>query len=164
MEQFALAQIALARELFESGDRTAAILCWHNVASSYGVVNDTAKQNAINRMIMDMFVRPALKSEVTQNPETAFVYQKIFFGLLENDAEFAKDVSATQWEAAVDALEAGTYPDFPGRAVRLARTQTAQGRVADAVNLLMRAVAATFGKEDQRADAQALLDELINPS
>ena len=89
-----------------------------------------------------------------------YVYSKIFFGLLEKDQGFFGNVSLDEWKAAVDALEEHRSPNFPGRALFLARHLFDLGEADEAIKILERASAAEYGKDDQLREVEEFLARL----
>ena len=133
-----------------------AELARHNAASAIGWTSKD-EQNKVNRAVLNHL--QGVPSEF-RDENWRFVNSKVLFGLYENDAEFAATVEIWQLHEGVMDLWKDRYPDFPGRALRLAKKYVEMGDNKPAIVLLKEAISADFGKEDQRKDAQAYLDQL----
>lgn len=143
----------------EQEDLAAMYLAMHNVASASGWLGlaGKKKQNAMNHGIW------CLLNRLTWEEDYVFVSTKAFWGLMENSPNFSKTVSLADWQTQVLALEAGRYPDFPGRALALAEklAQKLDAQSVDtAISLLEKAEACDFGKEDQKKEAADALFQL----
>ncbi len=149
-----------AKDFRNSGDMANAFLhervvdlARHNAASAMGW-SSKKDQNKINNDIFENLQKTPKKE---RDENWRFVHSKVFFGLLENDEGFSKNIDMRSWENAVDNLFQDKYPDFPGRALRLAKEYAKQNKKSLAKKILQKAIAAKFGKEDQRAEARAYL-------
>jgi len=131
----------------------AAFLARHNAASAVGW-SSKKKQNKMNRAVMEGLQKISRKK---RDENWRFVHSKVFFGILENDKKFSGHIKMREWEKAVDGLFLDKSPDFPGRALRLARKFASGSRMPEAEKILKKAVSAQFGKEDQRREAEAYL-------
>lgn len=155
---FEAESMRLAEMAVDCPDTALVLLVHHNVASIMGLAGRKAEQNKLNHMLWSQIEK--LDPEEQVDPDIRFVRSKIFFGLLENDRDFAQSISLDLWATYVADLEADRYPDFPGRALRLAREYMKAGKLQKAIALLVQAVACNFGKEDQIRDALAYRTEL----
>lgn len=174
MLAFIVLMEALAERFRIEGDFLAAYLAFHNAASAHGVLGDKNSQNAGNRVVLEylyFFVegRKLEKKRLTraQKADVAFLMSKLFFGLLENDPSFAASVSLEGWRRRVAELEEYRYPDFPGRALRLAEKILEEDGCTDcldeAVAWLGRGLAACqYGKRDQILDCARRIQALVS--
>jgi len=154
MEEFAGKMAGLARQAEEEGDTPLALLAMHNQASALGLLGHTDEQNLLNRVVFGRIAE--LPGEADQ--ELQFVFDKALFGLIENDPALLGEVGLNYWVAAVSRAETQRFPDFPGRALRLARyLDNAVGDLDGAEDLLERALRSEFGKADQIQDVRDYL-------
>lgn len=166
MRAFIVVMEAMAERFRVEGDFLASFLALHNAASAHGMLGDKHSQNAGNRAALEylnIFVDGG-KLTKAEEAEVAFLRSKIFFGLLENDPEFATTVDVNEWDRRVWELHKYCYPDFPGRALRLAKyleEKDLEGNILPITILLTMAEKAEFGKEDQRVECVAMGDRLV---
>lgn len=170
MKAFIVVMEALSGRFWIEGDIFGALLATHNAASTYGLLGDKDRQNAMNARVLDDLAFYELnppgrkKMSKADREDLAFVQSKAFWGLLENDKKFAANVDIYEWDRRVWELHEYQYPDFPGRALRLARhfeEADLEGNILPITILLTMAEKAEFGKEDQRAECVAMGDRLV---
>jgi len=164
MRTFCDVMAVISDRAAETGEVPLALLARHNRASGYGIIGDTGTQNATNRVILRSI--EAGGDDWKDRPDLRFVYFKAFFGLLENDEEFRRDVSLFQWLTSVELLEQDNYPDFAGRATRFVRQVKVEGFPGDlsplvCAQLLERGTKHEASKDDQRREARELLVEIL---
>jgi hypothetical protein len=152
MREFANVCRVVSGRAREKHDLALALLALHNAASAYGVLGETTVQNMFNVQVVREIEAVA---GWEKDPDLRFVHTKAFFGRVENDTEHV--ITTQEWWQAVARLSEDRYPDYPGRALRLARYLDEIGQVQEAGILLARARAADFGKPDQLADVEAYL-------
>ena len=152
MRSFVQAAMSTARAAEQAGDFAAAMLAKHNAASAAGWF-DKEQQCQINREVL------ASASLLPDGKDRDFILDKCFWALVENDPSFS--ISVEQVAVRVLSMEVNQFPDFPGRAMRLAKHLLESGDRETAISWLQRAVRAEFGKADQRAEAEVLLNRLL---
>lgn len=158
MRQFAAIMEIYANFALDDQDFSAKCLALHNAASANGFLGEDGKykQNLLNNHI---FGQLSMRTPdiVSWNEDEKFVYSKVFWGLMENDSEFVRDVSFDDWREQLSILEKERYPDFPGRVLIYAKKYLAVLKPfvnTDLISLLDRAGTCEFGKEDQKKDVR----------
>lgn len=158
MRQFAAIMEIYANFALDDQDFSAKCLALHNAASANGFLGEDGKhrQNFLNNLVFGQLstLGPDIRN---WNEDEKFVCSKVFWGLMENDSEFAKTASFDDWREHISILEKERYPDFPGRALMYTKKLHAAGVLltdADNAPLLERAGTCEFGKEDQKNDVR----------
>ena len=157
MRLFAVSRIALVDKAQEEGDVLGVLHIMQTRASAFGVLGDQPMQVRTLRNIwqqLDAFPTDSADDVI-------FVRASVFSGLTENDIDFTKTVSMNDHLAFVRNSGDRQDPNFAGRAIVLAKRLVAEGRNGDARALLHTAILSDFSKEDQVADANAYLLELV---
>lgn len=147
-----------------AADPDAALLADHNAASAYGLIGQAISQRVLNRAISDWYLEQCHDDISQLSPDGYFVYHKAFFGLVENDEAFRDEVGVEKWAQTVMRMAEERFPDYPGRALRLARYYRSAGEPQAAFDLLHHATSdeiKQYGKVDQIDDCNAELQQLL---
>jgi len=119
---------------------------------------DKEQQIQLNRRVVERVCD--LGASALEDPDIQFVYDLAMLGLAENDPRFLRLFGEETWIELVSRAYDRRYPDFPGRALALAKYLDDLGRNDEAdgfIQMVLSLQAQKFGKPAQIAMVRAYL-------
>lgn len=164
MEEFISLHNIVGESLNVHGDIDGYHLVQHDIASASYALGRVETGISLNTGIVQYYV-DLCDGDVSELSDDAFfVYTKAVAGLVENNEEFRNEFGVDKWGQFVMGMAERQYPDYPGRALRLARHYATNDDLQGAIDLLTYAVSdevRTYGKHDQVVDCEAELKRLL---
>ena len=140
-----------------SRDRAASLFALRGQAEAMPFLKKH-QQVRLNRGVVNQ-IRD-MGASALEDPDTQFVYDLAMLGLAENDPNFLRMFGEETWVELVDRAYIRCYPDFPGRALALAKYLDKLGRNEEADGFIQKAVSPQgreFGKPLQVTMVHAYL-------
>lgn len=122
---------------------------------------DKEQQIQLNRRVVERVCD--LDTSALEDPDIQFVYDLAMLGLAENDPDFLRLFGEDVWVEIVGRAYDCCYPDFPGRALALAKYLDGLGRNDEADGLIQKALSLQsyeFGKPSQIAQVHSYLSSV----